>query len=393
MPLVSMNTVHRWYRKDSWVYKNFAYLFSNQIWDTSVPNGFSLCPYFWLALFSMTLFRVFVGFVLLARILFKPFGKLLERTDDFFGNIVSVRGPGAPTVFGLLLFTMIGLLLFMLSFIGYKVFTEYSEANALPALLIPIGMIISFTVSAIYIDTHSEKDRCKVEYYHYLIMFIGTALGVCLMPTEFKEVIVGISGGMWEAVCFLSTKIWSGITYFGAWLWWTLAMGVVLGIVGLIVDRIYMASDLYSRAAADKKEREDYEQKIHRTVVKVAYSICEISYLCDDYNALSDEIKKSKVAMNIVYDFVDKNTTITDEFVLRVLDVLKNEREAANKKKSKSSQKRNELCHKFSALAEYTFKKITWVFMELWTFVCLLCSLIKAKKQGVCPYLKFTDTK
>jgi hypothetical protein len=51
--LVPENIVKKWYLTDSWVYKNFAYLFQNPLWNKRIPQGRSVCPYFWSALFSL----------------------------------------------------------------------------------------------------------------------------------------------------------------------------------------------------------------------------------------------------------------------------------------------------------------------------------------------------
>src|SRR5262245_39921449 len=58
--LVSENVVRQWYLKDSWVYKNFSYLFQNPLWTKDIPKGFSVCPYFWLSLLSFFILRPLV---------------------------------------------------------------------------------------------------------------------------------------------------------------------------------------------------------------------------------------------------------------------------------------------------------------------------------------------
>ena len=48
MAFVSTDCIDKWFTKDSWVYKNFEYLFRNKLWYKSrLPQGFSLCPYFY----------------------------------------------------------------------------------------------------------------------------------------------------------------------------------------------------------------------------------------------------------------------------------------------------------------------------------------------------------
>jgi len=63
MALVSDKLIDRWLEEDSFVYKNFAYIYENPIWGKNIPSGYSLCPYFWMS--------IIIGFVLL-RVLLVP---------------------------------------------------------------------------------------------------------------------------------------------------------------------------------------------------------------------------------------------------------------------------------------------------------------------------------
>lgn len=78
--------IEDWYRRDSFIYKNFHYLFENELWKTRVPDGFSVCPYFWLSMFSLLVFRPIAVVVhRLIRPLFRSFfGKFLQPVDRWF---------------------------------------------------------------------------------------------------------------------------------------------------------------------------------------------------------------------------------------------------------------------------------------------------------------------
>lgn len=54
---VSEEFLNSWFRTDSWIYKHFAYLFQNPLWNRKVPKGFSVCPFFHMSMFSMCILR------------------------------------------------------------------------------------------------------------------------------------------------------------------------------------------------------------------------------------------------------------------------------------------------------------------------------------------------
>ncbi len=63
MPLVNDKVMHRLKDKNGFIYKNFAYIFQNPLWNAAeVPKGFWICPYYWMSLlvgfFFMRLFFV-----------------------------------------------------------------------------------------------------------------------------------------------------------------------------------------------------------------------------------------------------------------------------------------------------------------------------------------------
>ena len=90
--LITETLAEKWYRTDSWVYKNFAYLYQNKLWNRKISDGYSLCPYFWLSLFSLFVIRPFVcvGYILKV-ILTAIFGKWfspIDKTVCKFGTLL-----------------------------------------------------------------------------------------------------------------------------------------------------------------------------------------------------------------------------------------------------------------------------------------------------------------
>ena len=47
MALVKEEVYTKWLKKDHWIYRQFSYIFNNQIWQKDVPKGYPLCVYFW----------------------------------------------------------------------------------------------------------------------------------------------------------------------------------------------------------------------------------------------------------------------------------------------------------------------------------------------------------
>ena len=165
MPLVSLNTVNRWYRKDSWVYKNFAYLFQNALWQKRVPSGFSLCPYFWLALFSMTFFRLFIGLCLLTG---WTLGNGLKYVGRFYRPRLEALGFGAhapdsvAAFVGLLFTAMVLAVGFLVCVAGYMLVSDYAHVQALPALFLPLVLLTAFIVCCVRVEKPVAAVATKV---------------------------------------------------------------------------------------------------------------------------------------------------------------------------------------------------------------------------------------
>jgi hypothetical protein len=109
--LVKRSIVEHWYQPQSSVYKNFAYLFKNPWWDKPMPNGFSVCPYFWLSLFSLLLLRpaIFVVNRIAVPVL-KVFGAPGLWVDGFVRRRMGI--PAAPKGVGFVMLVLWMLLVF-----------------------------------------------------------------------------------------------------------------------------------------------------------------------------------------------------------------------------------------------------------------------------------------
>jgi hypothetical protein len=429
MPLVSLNTVNRWYRKDSWVYKNFTYLFQNPLWDTDVPKGFSLCPYFWLAIFSMTLFRVFVGSVLLLRLLFKPFGGLLGRTDGFFRKVFNIRTsvPAVPTFFVTLVASAILGLLSLLGYGGYETYQSYAEASALPALFLPIiALGIAIPCWVYYGNNKYNSDRCRVENYVRLSTLVLAGLGAYLMPNELYITVTAIGSALWdvittilgflfitiwvylwEGICFAASFLWAGFVSVSTWFLTGLAFIGVVGAFAWISDKLWASTD-YARV---RRETSAAEAAVDKLAERILEEIAGEAYQRDGFSGCTNRDSKYwrsyiysvPEAVAIAYEYARKGTTVLPEDqTRRAASAALNTFELELKLRQERKAAFDEKCHAVSGTAEKVFKFIWrpfgaifrglgWLLKEIWTLLCLLFSLAKAKKQGACPYLKFTD--
>ena len=94
--LVKRSIVEKWYQRDSWVYKQFSCLFSNPLWNKKIPNGFSVCPYFWLSLFSFFIFHPFfvapIQYIIIPII--KGIGAPAKAVDKWLFNHILITFSG-----------------------------------------------------------------------------------------------------------------------------------------------------------------------------------------------------------------------------------------------------------------------------------------------------------
>lgn len=430
MPLVPLNTVHRWYQRDSWVYRNFEYLFNNPLWNKNVPNGFSLCPYFWLAIFSMTIFRGFVYAVLGFRIITKPVGKLVHKTDIIIAEFFI--GDDDPS-FGIpsMLATA---MLFTVSCFGYMIYTiivAYIGAGILSALIVPLTLLITLIVCGKYAaKNHHKEDRCKVENYVRIAVLVGIGLMWWLHPIEFAIVCSGVlkfidfafigfivhvyhsicvgCHSLWGLIINSSHFIWASLISFSSVLLWVVLAFGALSFIGWMFKYCKDGSNPLHEKANNYKAK--YDELINEVVVYVRYQDDGKCYKYD-YELRNDRKYWEQLVRNVpevtsmCHTLAIDNGTISAKQITKAIKAVNLTHEVVSKIEQERHIKRLNICHKVSSRMDgianvvaictyrYPLKVFVWVVKEVWTFICLLIELIKAKKQGACPYLKFTDPK
>jgi hypothetical protein len=454
MPLVSKSIIERWYRTDSWVYRNFSFWFKNPLWDKRVPQGFSLCPYFWLSIFSLFVLRPIVGVVLGFKMLYTMLHltQLIEWSDSLVysitcgGPISSARKPmttGGPTLAALALLTVITLVVGCIGFCGYHLCTLFYAHNALPALLIPFAILCVFVPCLIYRKTHPHSE-CKVENYTRIACIVGVIAMYFLMPVEFIEVVVFIPTLILALLFIVAKAIWTCITLIPAglgWVWYgicvaaafvweylllfvtTFSTMLIMAFIGVVVCSVigWLTATWYEKSgraeAAVKlaewnKRVNDYWGMIVWQIAAESREYLKVSewedVLRDRYPYAWEVARKNALGKHQTLHptLLRKLVSESEEIYRQVLA----ERAAARKA-------REEACARFTASAgkalvpvtavgagmKYTakgagtvlhfiFVRCIWfILKEIGTFINLLWQLFWAWKKGACPYYRFED--
>ena len=95
--LIPEHIVEQWYVKTHPIYKSFAFIFQNPLWQKRVPQGFSVCPYFWMSVLSFLLLRPMVYAITgIALPLIKLGGKPAKSVDRWLTNVLTFFFPDQP---------------------------------------------------------------------------------------------------------------------------------------------------------------------------------------------------------------------------------------------------------------------------------------------------------
>lgn len=186
--LVKKSIVENWYRTDSWVYKNFSYLFKNKLWQTDVPSGFSVCPYFWLSLFSLFIFKPFIvlpiNYIILPLMRFvgNPAiwldKKLMGFLNDYMDTDVK-EGIGLGILLTLLFSFVIAAVLFLAGLILMAAYDWYLKINTITSAVFGVWSAISLIVTFFVISIHKAitNTDCKTNRYLWvwLALFLVSA--------------------------------------------------------------------------------------------------------------------------------------------------------------------------------------------------------------------------
>ena len=241
-------TIRTWYRKDSWVYRNFAYIFDNPLWHHSIPKGISVCPYFWMStVLGLGAMRVLVGIVLLTRFAFKKAGlaKALPATDSWFLSIWDRLGlrvrfprvPGMPTVMSMMLLFCIAVMVAGVVAAVVLAVVAVHLVHLLPLLAYALGLCAVLVACGRYVERNENRpDRCPVEWYAKGAVVMAIILTVAtywrVVPPATHGIFIGLA---WTCHAAANAVVWLGhaVVWLGAKLWLSLevvGMGIWIGV-------------------------------------------------------------------------------------------------------------------------------------------------------------------
>lgn len=501
--LVKKSIVERWYQTDSWVYKNFAYLFQNPLWNKRVPQGFSVCPYFWLNLFSLLIFRPF--FVAPIKYIFIPFIKLLgkpaEAVDRGLYNVLQKIGigpdsyhPAAGIMVSLLTLIATTAILGLLAIFGHWVYNFYPNFTSTSLGMFTFWSIASFIGLWVGLFIHKIVTDTECKTYAYLYVWAALfVLGMFIfIPSELfagVSVVIGAIGeffamcgsGIWASLKFVGHWGWVGISLLFTWTpvdalyvpWWAYLVGATLLMWGLaaVLDRIELSQfnehrtetteefwernkdswislftrtivsndfwlngelfsnndyDGYFDTRYENKACHAYRHMLYRKAVELllADKLDELKKmyplvrkdewakyikdhegdLTDRVNSLASILDSSVVLPQINFASGDFHAAIRKarnlpEIKKSIDDLAAEYEKTATEKRERVIAKKTSaaaiLCKRTTAAISEAAKSvgrgIGWMCAQVGTFAVYMWMLAKAKKQGACPYFRFTD--
>lgn len=232
--LVKKSIVERWYQRDSWVYKNFAYLFQNPLWTKKVPSGFSVCPYFWLNIFSLCIFRPFFVFPLkylilpLIRLIGKPAIFVDKFVHRLFTKIFSKENPDETYSRGFGMFTMFVVLAvgLLVAILGTKLFFGlkgiYPQLAAMTFGCFVFWSAASFLTLFGVILAHKKFTKTDCKTMNYLFVWLGLFIlsAIIFIHSEIASFFGTIASQSWVGLTILGGWIGAGLKYAGLGIWW-----------------------------------------------------------------------------------------------------------------------------------------------------------------------------
>lgn len=396
MPLVPTSVISHWFRKDSAVYRSFAFLFVNPLWQKPVPRGFSLCPYWWMAVLSFVLVRPAIYVLVGLRALIK--GLHLERViaaTDWVAERL-LPGLGASKPFGpTVVLGCLSLLATLFVLLIAQGVTFYATFHAVPLFVVPlVNLALLFECYA-----YAQVSECKTWVYTRLALVLSVLGLGALYPSEFVVSFVGfpIAGAL---AVFHYTGValaWMGALAKGLFLWLAalfgggaIGIGLCLGILviaavaGWIVDRFTAVPD-YQRV--DSKEF----KRIVERLVEIAQGFHGPIITGTQWKSLVRELPETRAftSYNETFSGPKLDAFITASHAAGWAEFHR--MSEAQKARAERAARRAAACQRATAKLAALFAPVTAVLHNGVVLVAYLWALIKARKQGVCPYLTFTD--
>lgn len=499
--LVKESIVKSWYQRNSWVYQQFSYLFQNPLWDKDVPNGFSVCPYFWLSLFSFFIFRplVVIPIFYIIRPLIKLGGRPLYLIDRGIGNLFNkvfskskpCDNAGSGTLLLVIISISVSAAALIIYYLGNAIIHLYStlQYETLGRFIFWVTSIFIGMLLTIVLHKKITQSECKTMNYLY-VYIVGVILAAALfIPTEALSMLNSFYMGvctncawLWNQACNILEGVWYGIVVlfellWSAFLWqpvkalllpwwgYLIASGIaVYGFDKLIdirtlkqIEQLKTKTDrksfnticrnrwkeiIYSVLTSNKYYRSAklFDGLIYRNPNEEAFSVHtfnlaftaflihhkeitlraiekywrkDLNTLEKTYPIINFKIKPSEECVEEILSAFCKKAGINelemDEWafiaclndiyrlpeiqtlIFKTIDDLKkSESEALKSKELKKQSWSHQMCLKWTTTIGNV---VSGIGKNIGVFCVYIWMLIKAKKQGACPYFRFEDPK
>jgi hypothetical protein len=503
--LVKRSIVEKWFQTDSFVYKNFAYLFQNPLWKKNIPQGFTVCPYFWMSVFSLVIFRPM--FVWPIQFIFRPIlralGKPAEAVDkwlfEFWQNRKVIgkyssyaSGIGSLATLGMTI--LVSLCVGLIGLIGVKLYEFYPYITSSRFGMFAFWSIASFLGALGVLTLHKKlsKTECNTMAYLYVWLALFIIVAPFVIPSEighgistiaafFGYIITTLASWVWISICFVAKWIWFGVSWtpmdalYIPWWGYFIALSGIAWLFGTLnfnleqrelnayrqqtteefwernqfawlglLYRLVNVSDYYRKGHVfhdgDKNNPDWYDGILGTAYLnRAAYSYRDTIYRKSLELLMAEKLKELKKSYPVLkYDqwekYVKENnlegrfrnlSEILDDSVsnphLRfdshefnnaikqvvelpevksMLDMLiaefdSKDKESRAKADAKKTSWATVTCKRVTTAltfgANALGQKIKWGCVQIGTFFAYLWILVKAKKQGACPYFKFTN--
>lgn len=432
MPLVPLTVVQRWYLKTSWVYRHFTYLFKNPLWDKPIPNGFSLCPLFWSALFSLFILRPIIVPSVRA---FRWCVRAAHLTDairwlDVKVMRVSPCGDrreqlGVNTLaFGAICLAIgfvTSLLMLLLSCV-HDIMAGETNVRWLfwLGLLFVVGYLGAIVVNENWTIPTLIYRRA---FWAFSVLIAG--LCAAIYPTLFVNAWYEMGLFLWSVVSTIASWAYQGLEWVGWLLWncggavvslWWMYVGFLVCCIAaywgavwtdylypptvyhtnwrLRVTRLRVREWVVEQIAYDFHEMDDTPQyeKCLAYLVSCA-AVHDAVWSIVDSEAWT-KVSNANLCMSINKERLQD---IVEKAHAELMDSKQREREADAKLKAQIEHLKHSRYARVLNAVGVSIEKTTkgawggarWVGVQVGTFVCYMWELAKARKSRACPYLVF----
>ena len=281
MGLLPSKITKTWYQPQSFIYQHFIYLWRNPLWQSKLPAGWPECVLFWMALFSLVIFRPLVWLVMWV---FRPlttwFGPLDRALRRFFAqhlnklfNIPDRKGIG-------LFFALAALAVLLLVVSLFVLLSRLYWFLVIPHRFVHVTLWVGVTFFVAlgsinkYIREHGgllNKQRCRVERYYWVWSALSLLAYAVFARHDSWLLLQNVGGGfvwaggvIWWATVWLGCATmqlmrwcWSWLLLFGIGCWHFLTWSPVAHIpwwvfYGAVVYVLYLLGDKFGLAPESK---------------------------------------------------------------------------------------------------------------------------------------------